>query len=173
MAWTTPGTAVAGDVLTAARWNSDVRDNTNFLYQVPSVQVRRTSDLTSYASNTAITWQSEAWDTDSMWSSGTDVTIKTAGIYLVTFKGRANGSATISRIVARTFKGGLEFAEVEATVVSAVSSNFVSTAITKCNVNDVITASVLFSGGSNYVVDGNASEASDQTSLTVTWIGSA
>jgi len=27
MAWTTPGTAVAGNVLTAAQWNSDVRDN--------------------------------------------------------------------------------------------------------------------------------------------------
>jgi hypothetical protein len=27
MAWTTPGTAVAGDVLTAAFWNSNVRDN--------------------------------------------------------------------------------------------------------------------------------------------------
>jgi len=29
MAWTTPGTAVAGDVLTAAFWNSNVRDNSN------------------------------------------------------------------------------------------------------------------------------------------------
>jgi hypothetical protein len=29
MAWTTPGTAVAGDVLTAAFWNSNVRDNMN------------------------------------------------------------------------------------------------------------------------------------------------
>ena len=28
MAWTTPGTAVAGDVLTAAFWNEQVRDNT-------------------------------------------------------------------------------------------------------------------------------------------------
>lgn len=27
MAWTTPGTAVAGNVLTSALWNSDVRDN--------------------------------------------------------------------------------------------------------------------------------------------------
>ena len=27
MAWTTPGTAVAGDVLTAAFWNTQVRDN--------------------------------------------------------------------------------------------------------------------------------------------------
>jgi hypothetical protein len=31
MAWTTPGTAVAGNVLTAAFWNSDVRDNMNTL----------------------------------------------------------------------------------------------------------------------------------------------
>jgi len=31
MAWTTPGTAVAGEVLTASRWNTDVRDNTAFL----------------------------------------------------------------------------------------------------------------------------------------------
>lgn len=33
MAWTTPGTAVAGDVLTATRWNTDVRDNSLHLYQ--------------------------------------------------------------------------------------------------------------------------------------------
>jgi hypothetical protein len=31
MAWTTPGTAVAGDVLTAAFWNSNVRDNSTAL----------------------------------------------------------------------------------------------------------------------------------------------
>jgi hypothetical protein len=29
MAWTTPGTAVAGDVLTASLWNTNVRDNLN------------------------------------------------------------------------------------------------------------------------------------------------
>ena len=33
MAWTTPGTATAGSVLTAAFWNTNVRDNTNELYQ--------------------------------------------------------------------------------------------------------------------------------------------
>ena len=29
MAWTTPGTATAGEVLTAAFWNTNVRDNSN------------------------------------------------------------------------------------------------------------------------------------------------
>lgn len=44
MAWTTPGTAVAGDVLTAARWNSDVRDNTQYLYdQDGLIMIRPTS----------------------------------------------------------------------------------------------------------------------------------
>lgn len=33
MAWTTPGTAVAGDVLTAAFWNLQVRDNMNSLVE--------------------------------------------------------------------------------------------------------------------------------------------
>lgn len=173
MPWTTPETAVAGQVLTAAYLNTNLVANTNFLYQVPSVQVRRTSDLTSYASNTAITWQSEAWDTDTMWSSGTDVTIKTAGIYLMSFKGRANGAATITRIVPRIYKGAGEVVETECTVLSGVASTFAVNAFTKCNVNDVITASVIFSGGSSYVIDGNSSELSDQTSLTVTWIGSA
>ncbi len=32
MAWTTPGTATAGSVLTASFWNTNVRDNTNALY---------------------------------------------------------------------------------------------------------------------------------------------
>jgi hypothetical protein len=31
MAWTTPGTATAGEVLTAAFWNANVRDNTTAL----------------------------------------------------------------------------------------------------------------------------------------------
>jgi hypothetical protein len=34
MAFTTPGTAVAGEVLTAAFWNTNVRDNTNALRAV-------------------------------------------------------------------------------------------------------------------------------------------
>lgn len=34
MAWTTPGTAVAGDVLTASFWNSNVRDNLNVFAQL-------------------------------------------------------------------------------------------------------------------------------------------
>jgi hypothetical protein len=62
MAWTTPGTAVAGAVLEADFWNSNVRDNTLELYS--DVQdlnntvrriayVERTSDFTSTATSIA------------------------------------------------------------------------------------------------------------------------
>jgi hypothetical protein len=51
MAFTTPGTAVAGDVLTAAFWNSDVRDNSLEIYKGQRVYgfQRRTTDYTFYA----------------------------------------------------------------------------------------------------------------------------
>jgi hypothetical protein len=49
MAWTTPGTATAGEVLTAAFWNENVRDNSNDLrsYQNRYARFKRTAgDLT-------------------------------------------------------------------------------------------------------------------------------
>jgi hypothetical protein len=47
MAWTTPGTAVAGDVLTAARWNSDVRDNSLMGNPVFTTEAVRDAAITS------------------------------------------------------------------------------------------------------------------------------
>lgn len=44
MAWTTPGTAVAGDVLTAAFWNSNVRDNLAVLRAISNVQSATSTD---------------------------------------------------------------------------------------------------------------------------------
>jgi hypothetical protein len=64
MAWTTPGTAVAGDVLTAAFWNTNVRDNSNALSRGIVAKTQRT---TATASTTAeidaglsVTWTAES-----------------------------------------------------------------------------------------------------------------
>jgi hypothetical protein len=55
MAWTTPGTATAGSVLTAAFWNTQVRDNTNALYGTIRriAYQERTTDYTSTATTIA------------------------------------------------------------------------------------------------------------------------
>lgn len=64
MAWTTPGTATAGEVLTASFWNQQVRDNTNALYD--SVRrlgyQERTSSVTT--ANTSWATASDAFSSN-------------------------------------------------------------------------------------------------------------
>jgi hypothetical protein len=65
MAWTTPGTAVAGDVLTAARWNTDVRDNSNSLSRGIVAKITQTSDYSLTTSTTDVTGLSVTWTAES------------------------------------------------------------------------------------------------------------
>jgi hypothetical protein len=55
MAFTTPGTATAGEVLTAAFWNANVRDNSNDLrsYQNRYARAKRTTGTLTLNSNVA------------------------------------------------------------------------------------------------------------------------
>jgi hypothetical protein len=85
IAYVNPSTFVAGNVLTAAQQNV-LANNDRFFHGPPSVKVRRASNQTiATASWTAISWSSEVWDNDSMWSStaATIVDINTAGKYLI------------------------------------------------------------------------------------------
>ena len=54
MAWTTPGTATAGEVLTASFWNTQVRDNTNALRDEGGLWLLKSADF-SAASTVDIT----------------------------------------------------------------------------------------------------------------------
>ena len=171
MAWTTPATATAGSTaLTAAFWNEQVRDNTNFLYTPPMVQVRRTTNLTSYTSASAITWESEAFDTDSMWSSGTTVTVNTAGIYLVTFSGFASGAATITLINPVVLRGADLALTTNVNINAGINAYFTVSGTLKFTAAQTVTARVDFTGGSAYVVGGSGTEGIGQTRLSLTWI---
>jgi hypothetical protein len=54
MAWTTPGTAVAGDVLTAAFWNSNVRDNMIELAPIANAWTNFTPTLTNMTAGNGV-----------------------------------------------------------------------------------------------------------------------
>ena len=91
MAWINPSTVAHGEVLTSAKWNQDVVENTIALRVPPMVRAVRTSDA-SFTTGSAITFQSvtpadSGFDTDGMWSAGepTRITIQTGGVYQVTF----------------------------------------------------------------------------------------
>lgn len=159
-----------GDVYQASTYNTYTATNVSNLIVPPMVQVRRTTNLTSYSSGTDITWESEAFDTDDMWTSGASITIQTAGLYVVTFTGGFGATATLTRVFAGIVKSGTSIAEQECQGVST-GGGFSMAVITNCAAAATLTGRVTFTGGSAYVVNGNASETGGQTRMTATWIG--
>jgi hypothetical protein len=166
-------TFTAGSVLTAAQLNV-AGTAVNNLVLPASARVVRTSNLTSYTTGAAITWSSAAWDTDGMFSAGspTILTVNTAGLYVVTFTGAGEASPTLTRVLAAIMKNGTTVAFQESYGNSTGNTGYFSmSAVLSVAVSDTIGANVGFTGGSAYIVDGNASEAATQTRLTATWIG--
>jgi len=182
--YNTLGTVAPGDVLRAnsgtAAYNGVITNVNNFRVP-PACQVRRTSNLTGYTSDAAITWQSAAYDTegvgDPMWAASpnpTQVTIKTTGLYVASFAGKADATATLTLANATLSVNGNLVAGQFCNVLSSVTSRFAISVVLKLAASDFITAAVGLVGGSAYIITGSATEQdSTQTRLTVSWIGQA
>jgi len=113
MAWTTPGTAVAGDVLTAAFWNTQVRDNSNAVGNIllatasfsASSAVNVNNVFTSTYANYEVTFNFTAFSANPdiylrLRASGTDATANYQyGIYGI----RSNGANSQSSSGSATF----------------------------------------------------------------------
>jgi hypothetical protein len=87
VAWATPRTWIAGEVVTATVMNQDVRDNMTMVGNPPRCKVHRTATF-SVSNNTItlLTWNDETrgYDTDSMHSTATNthrVNVNTSGLY--------------------------------------------------------------------------------------------
>ena len=115
MAWATPSSRATDDVIAAATWNQDVVDNPAFLHDPPCCRVYNSANISiPDSTNTALTFNSERYDTDTMHSTAVNtgrITFTTAGKYHVatslTFAAnssgvrlafiRLNGATTIAR----------------------------------------------------------------------------
>lgn len=96
-------TVAVGDKVTASLWNGDVRDGVNFLLSPPRVSVSNTA-AHSHTSGTSLllTWDTEAWDTDTMHSTVTNTSrliATTAGTYAVTARIAFASNATGIRYI--------------------------------------------------------------------------
>jgi hypothetical protein len=83
--YNTLSTVTAGSVLTATAYNEAVENSNN--YRVPPMCKVRRDATQSIAGNTQrlINWDAETFDTDSMFTaSDVEITVNTAGIYLIT-----------------------------------------------------------------------------------------
>ena len=84
MVWTTPRTWVTGDVVTSGQMNTELRDNQNFLYNVPRHRAYHSGYLLFLNSTVMnITTTRQIYDTDNMWASGNShaADINTAGLF--------------------------------------------------------------------------------------------
>ena len=169
-----------GSVLTASDYNEAVENSNNFRVP-PACQVRRTTNLTSYTSDAGITWESAAYDTegvsDPMWAASpnpTRVTIKTAGLYVVSFAGKVDGSATMTLVNAAISVNNNLVSGSFGSVFAGNTARFATSLILNLAATDFITCALGIVGGSAYVVTGSATaQDSTQTRLTVSWIGQA
>lgn len=174
MAQTYPSISVftAGQTLTAAQMN-DLRTWLANQRVPPAAIVRRTTDFSSYTSYADITWESAATDTDGMWVSGTPtrLTVGTSGLYSVHLHIYLTGSATITAGEARINVSGNTVLDSQVPSYGTTGLMVDLSGIVSVTAGDYITAGVGVSGGSAYVIKGNASTTFLQTRLTVAWIG--
>lgn len=90
MAYTTPSTQPTGTLITSTHYKAHLIDNIKFLHGPPTVRVRRAA-AQSIASGSweEISFDTEDWDTDTMWSStaATKLFARTAGKYQIAVRG--------------------------------------------------------------------------------------
>jgi len=180
MAVPSQGTVAVGDKITASLWNDDVRDAVNFLISPPRVKVYKTANQSIATSSwTCLTWNAEAFDTDTMHDNVTDnsrITFTTAGKYLITLNCFWANNSTGSRnhkieLNGTTTEGsGTNIIQPFAVAPVAVSYTGASISFIKTfAANDYINAFVWQNSGGALNLTGGGEEYS---SLSANWIAS-
>lgn len=86
MPYTTPNTVTGSDVLTAALWNTQIRDNLEWLRKPQNAMVYLQSTQPALSNGNTISWNAAAWDSSTSpatWSSSdpTKLYVRESGIY--------------------------------------------------------------------------------------------
>lgn len=170
MAWTAPRTWVAGETVTAAIGNTHWRDNLVMAAGAtkPAASVSRAA-AQSIPNNTstAISFDTEVYDTDTMFAgSSTNVTIKTAGLWVITAGCGLNAAASSRRLLQILVNGTAVKSDEGAATAAAIRMG-VSHQM-RLVVNDVITLAVYQNSGGAV---NTLTAAGDVGQLQATWLG--
>ena len=110
MAVPSQGTVAVGDKVTASLWNDDVRDAVNFLISPPRCKLYRTANVSIATGTwTAVSWNAETFDTDTMHDNTTNaqrITFTTAGTYQITLNAMWASNTSGARYLAIEKNGG-------------------------------------------------------------------
>ena len=168
--YTAAGTVAAGDVYTAAAHNIIATDVNNLIVP-PTVGVKLTSGKSPYVSGTSISWDAEdGWDTDSMWTSGANITLNTAGIYLVTFNGVISGTSAFTYVVPTIDASTGEDRQTVAAQLVSGDHRWAMSSIYSFAAAATVSFNVGFVGGGTTTLNGTGT-AGERNRASVTWIG--
>ena len=171
MAYTTPKTWAVGNVLTASDMNTYVRDNAAFLYGPPSCRAYNDADI-SIANNsvTALTFNSERWDTDTMHDLSTNtgrLTCKTAGIYHIYANVQFAANDTGYRTCTIRLGGSTVIGAMSITEVSDVAQRLIVSTEYPLAVNDYVEVTVYQNSGDALNVTASANYSPE---FGMTWL---
>lgn len=166
-------TAVAGAILTAAEWNSNVRDGINFMLSRPLCIVTQIAPAQTInnATTTPVTFNSETIDRDGMHSLTTNtsrLTAVTAGYYLLVGAVAYPSNATGSRMAVWAVNGtGVPGGTVFAAAITGVAVQTIpqSSVVTYLNVGDYAELDARQDSGSNLTLMVSGGSSSSATAL--------
>lgn len=163
-----PATWTAGEVPTAAKMNTNIRDTANYLLNPPTCQVQIPAAQTlTTGTVTILTATTTVWDTDSMASAADNgIKIKTAGLYLLTGYVAYASNATGYR-GALIYGNSTILASDYRTPVSGVPTPYTVSVLARLAVNDVITLRGLQTSGGNL----DATTTNGAGRLSAVWQG--
>ena len=162
--YNTIGTFTAGAILTAAQMNA-IGTNVNN-YRVPPACSVYFGTNTTYTQDTDISWTAQDFtNTDGMWTSGGNITIQTAGLYLVTFTGRATSTVSAG---ARAVLNIADSPSVHGPEQATTDFRWSISLVRSFAASNTISARLQWSGGGTVTLQGSASL---RPTLTATWLG--
>lgn len=175
MAYTPPSTVTGSDVLTAALWNAQIRDNLEWLRKPPACRAVVTSAYT-ITNLTAITYNSASYDTDpTMWtiSQPSRITIRTAGLWRIESGGVLTAPTTISEGTLHFKVNGNYVLNVGIKQIGANIWKWNASTVQSLSVNDYVEMALSENSVSPPTLTISATQSStyNQTYLSATWMG--
>ena len=182
MPYTPPSTVTGSDVLTAALWNTQIRDNFAALFTPPSAHVVRLTPLTLTGSDD-IPWEQARWDTNpTSWSASdpTKVIINTDGIYLISASIEGTNTTSFSSPPVLSIRRATAYTiarQLSSPVGGSTSWQVRLTMTVRLFATDVLQCRTGYAGGGVVTVTGASNspspERNDQSRFSITWLGSA
>lgn len=168
-----PTKVAAAPYMTLTNWNAHVGGNANAFIYPPSASVKMaTPQGIPTDSWTSVTWQTQLWDTDDLWSATQpeSLTIQTPGQYLVS--AQISFSATTpgySRIVGVRVNGEMQVAQYLRNLGVTFFGVLQTSGLITCQRGDVITIDVFHDSGEQIWVKEDGSEWPNR--FTLCWCG--